>query len=110
MSDGEGKGLPLMALPVSAATSKHEPRSADPTAHLTAAGQGPCLRRGYLQLSVAMLPASRVSPLPRLAPPRARHHAVAGLHRGSVVAASVAKGKHHEHQANPYRLRRHRPE
>ena len=65
-----------------------EPRSAKPTAHLTAAGQGLRPRRGYPRSSSTALRADRVMPLPRLAPPPARLRAVDGSRRGPVVTAS----------------------
>jgi hypothetical protein len=44
------------------------------------------------------VPAKTGYPPPRLTPPRARHHAVAGSHRDPVVAVSELEGGHYDYR------------
>ncbi len=90
--------LPIHPSPFGrAANTTMKPRLREPYGAPHACGARPLASPRYPRFSGAR-PCKTGDPPPRLTPPRARHRAVAGLHRGPVVAASQLEGGHHDHR------------
>ena len=95
--DRVGEGLAAEVSPSQATRSNGEPRFANPSAHLTPAGQGLCPLRGYPQPSVAPLRAGRAIPS-RVSPLRAQGTAPWPVASRPRCGGLTDEGDHHDYR------------